>query len=126
MNTKYETGNVIRNASDTSIFAVPADRPTEEWAGNEVRSYLNYIRPVANLFENDRESRGIIKDIYKSINPEATSAIVEGCTVVKNGNYYEVQHGAFVYNGDLFYIYPACEAVAQQIEGEYREAGHIE
>lgn len=126
MNTKYETGNVIRNASDTSVFAVPADRPTEEWAGNEVRSYLNYIRPVANLFENDRENRGLLKDIYKSLNPETTNAIVEGCAVVKNGNYYEVQHGAFVYNGELFYVYPACEAVAQQIENEYREAGHIE
>ena len=123
MNTRYETGNVIRNATTFGDYKFPNELPTEEWAGNEVRTYQNYIRPVANLFENDRENLGLIKDIYKSLNPLAENAVISGCDVVKTGNYYEVKHGAFVKGGVLYYIYPACEAVAKQIESEYMAAG---
>lgn len=122
MNTKYETGNVIRNTTGVFLdFKFPNELPTEEWAGNEVRSYQNYIRPVANLFENDRENLSLIKDIYKSLNPLNENAVISGCEVVKTGNYYEVKHGAFLKDGVLYYIYPACEAVAQQLESEYRQ-----
>ena len=123
MNTRYETGNVIRNATTFGDYKFPNELPTEEWAGNEVRTYQNYIRPVANLFENDRENLGLIKDIYKSLNPLAENAVISGCDVVKTGNYYEVKHGAFVKGGVLYHIYPACEAVAKQIESEYMAAG---
>ena len=124
MNTKYDTGNVIRNAvNDFSQFAFPAELPTEEWAGNEVRSYQNYIRPVSNLFENDRENAGFIKDVYKSFNPENEYAVIFGCDVEQTGTYYEVKHGAFIYNGRIYYVFPACNAVAKQIESEYQVAG---
>lgn len=128
MNTKYETGNVIRNATTFGDYKFPNELPTEEWAGNEVRTYQNYIRPVANLFENDRENLGLIKDIYKGLNSRTDeNAVISGCdvveTVVETENYYEVQHGAFVNGGVLYHIYPACEAVAKQIESEYMAAG---
>ena len=124
MNTRYETGNVIRNATTFGDYKFPNELPTEEWAGNEVRTYQNYIRPVANLFENDRENLGLIKDIYKGLNSRTDeNAVISGCDVAKIGNYYEVKHGAFVKGGVLYYIYPACEAVAKQIESEYMAAG---
>lgn len=125
MNTRYETGNVIRNATTFGDYKFPNELPTEEWAGNEVRTYQNYIRPVANLFENDRENLGLIKDIYKSLNPLAENAVISGCDVVRTEgtDYYEVQHGAFVKDGVLYYVYPACEAVAQQLESEFTEKG---
>ena len=124
MNTRYETGNVIRNATTFGDYKFPNELPTEEWAGNEVRTYQNYIRPVANLFENDRENLGLIKDIYKGLNSRTDeNAVISGCDVAKTGNYYEVKHGAFVKGGVLYYIYPACEAVAKQIESEYMAAG---
>lgn len=127
MNINYQTGDVIRNASDFSNYVVPKIRPTEEWAGNEIRSYQNYIRPVANLFENDREITDFLRDFYKSINSRTDEkAVVEGCDVVKTGTtYYEVQHGIFIKSGILYHIYPACEAVAQQIEKEYTASGNI-
>lgn len=124
MNTRYETGNVIRNATTFGDYKFPNELPTEEWAGNEVRTYQNYIRPVANLFENDRENLGLIKDIYKGLNSRTDeNAVISGCDVAKTGNYYEVKHGAFVKGGVLYHIYPACEAVAKQIESEYMAAG---
>lgn len=126
MNINYETGNVIRNTvDDFSEFTFPAILPTEEWGGGEVRSYANYIRPVANLFENDRENNGFIKDIYKSIDPKNNEyAVISGCNVEQvNYYYYEVQHGAFISNGKIYYIFPACEAVSKQLESEFQQAG---
>ena len=129
MNIKYETGNIIRDSSDFDRFKFPAELPTEEWKGNEARSYTNYIRPVANLFENDRENLGFAKDLYKSW-LYVRNSLIEGCTVVKttinNENYYEIQHGAFINDGKVFYIFPACEALAKQISNEYQNAGNPE
>ena len=127
MNTKYELGNVIRDSASFANFAFPAELPTEEWKGNEARSYTNYIRPVANLFENDRENNAFIKDLYKGwLNTD--NSVVYGCTVVgpitvSGHNYYEVQHGAFVNQGKIYQIYPTCEALAKQIESEYNLNG---
>lgn len=137
MNIKYETGNVVRSTSPENfgIFEFPAELPTEEWAGNEARSYTNYIRPIANLFENDREDSGLTKDLYKGWLFNKNS-IVNGCkiekTTIDNVDYYEVQHGAFINgasggandNPKVYYIFPACEALTKQIEREYEAAGN--
>lgn len=124
MNTNYTTGDTLRNTDDFSQYIPPSTLPTEEWGGGEVRSYRNYIRPVANLFENDRENNAFIKDVYTGINT-SSNAVISGCEVVRTPNttYYEVTHGAFISNGKIYYIYPACEAVAKQIEKEYTTAG---
>lgn len=129
MNIKYDTGNVIRSSSDFSNFKFPNELPTEEWAGNEARSYVNYIRPIANLFENDREEIGLIKDLYKSIAFNKNS-LIKGCkiekSVIGNDTYYEVGHGAFINNSHIYYIFPACEALAKQIEREYELEGNLD
>ena len=129
MNTKYETGNVIRSSSDFSGYKFPAELPTEEWAGNEARSYTNYIRPIANLFENDRENESLAKDLYEGWMYDKNS-VIHGCKVEKTtigaDTYYEVQHGAFINGSFVYYIYPACEAVAKQIEREYELAGNVD
>lgn len=129
MNIKYDTGNVIRTSSDFSNFKFPNELPTEEWAGNEARSYVNYIRPIANLFENDREEIGLIKDLYKSIAFNKNS-LIKGCkiekSVIGNDTYYEVGHGAFINNSHIYYIFPACEALAKQIEREYELEGNLD
>ena len=129
MNIKYDTGNVIRTSSDFSNFKFPNELPTEEWAGNEARSYVNYIRPIANLFENDREEIGLIKDLYKGVAFNKNS-IINGCTVSKipvgNDNYYEIDPGAFINMGHIYYIFPACEALAKQIEREYELEGNLD
>lgn len=124
MNTNYTTGDTIRNSDSFTGYKPPAIRPTEEWGGNEVRSYQNYVRPIANLFENDSENNAFIKDVYAGINT-SSNAVISGCEVVKTPNttYYEVTHGAFISSGKIYYIYPACEAVAKQIEKEYAMAG---
>lgn len=128
MNINYETGDVLKNKApqDFADYSVPKNRPTEEWAGNEIRSYQNYIRPVANLFENDRENAGFVKDVYKGINPKDEYAVLSGCEVVKQTgtNYYEVKHGVFICGSKIYYIFPACEAAAKQIEVEYQRAGY--
>ena len=128
MNINYETGNVIKNATAEGTigeFAFPATLPTEEWGGGEVRSYQNYVRPVANLFENDRENNALIKDIFKGIGSANKNGVIYGCEVVRNqtNNYYEVQRGAFIYDNEIYYIYPTCNALAKQIESEYQLAG---
>lgn len=129
MNISYATGNVIRSSLDFANFKFPNNLPTEEWGGNEARSYNNYLRPIANLFENDKEELGLIKDLYSSwLNMK--NSVVNGCSVVKTTvnsvNYYEVQRGAFIYEGQIYYIFPACEALAKQIEKEYELAGNAD
>ena len=125
MNIDYKLGNVIKNTSvqDFSRYAFPAELPTEEWKGDEARSYVNYIRPITNLFENDRENLGLSKDLYKNWNYDSNS-LISGCDIVKTGNYYEVSHGAFAYNSVIYYVFPRCEAAAKQLEEEYENAGN--
>lgn len=129
MNTKYELGNVIKSSSDFSGYKFPNELPTEEWAGNEARAYENYLRPVSNLFENDRENLALTKDLFTGWCSDE-NGIVSGCevavTVVGSDTYYEVKRGAFVNNKNLYYIYPACGALAKQIEKEYALSGNPE
>jgi hypothetical protein len=129
MNTKYELGNVIKSSSDFSGYKFPNELPTEEWAGNEARSYGNYLRPVSNLFDNDRENLALVKDLYAGWR-FAKNGVVYGCEVVATkvgeDTFYEVKRGAFVNNGNLYYIYPACGTLAKQIETEYNLAGNPE
>lgn len=123
MNTKYELGNVLRSITDFTNYKFPNELPTEEWAGNEVRSYNNYIRPVANLFENDRENYALIKDTVLSNFYSGKNAVVSGCNVKKIGNYYEVEHGIFVCDGIVYCIYPNCNDQAKQIQVLYKIQG---
>lgn len=128
MNIKYDTGNVIRSATTFDDFKFPNELPTEEWAGNEARSYCNYIRPVANLFENDKELDGFVKDLFKGITADDQYAVISGCTLKKttinNTNYFELTHGGFIFNGKVYHVFPACEAVAKQIESENEIVGN--
>ena len=130
MNTEYKLGNVLRSQTDFTNFKFPNELPTEEWAGSEVRSYNNYIRPVANLFDNDRENYAFIKDIFLSNYYNGTGAnvnsVIYGCNVVKTGDFYEVQRGAFLGNGKLYYIYPNCGGEVKQIQSEYISLGYGE
>lgn len=131
MNINYEKGNVIASQTSFNDYKFPAQLPTEEWAGDEVRSYFNYIRPVANLFENDRENLNFSKEIIDSlIYKENNKCVVDGCTiskVVKNSNYYyEVGEGIFLNKGNIYHIFPACEAVAKQIKKEYIEEARLD
>lgn len=116
MNINYRKGN---QQSSFSNYKFPANLPTEEWDGNEVRSYSNYIRPVANLFENDRENYFMTKDLAQEIFLKANS-VISGCKIAKsivNGHtYYEVKTGAFIYSNKIYYIFPNCEMLAAQIE----------
>ena len=129
MNTKYELGNVIKSSSDFSGYKFPNELPTEEWAGNEARSYGNYLRPVSNLFDNDRENLALVKDLHAGWR-FAKNGIVYGCevvaTTVGEDTFYEVERGAFVNNGNLYYIYPTCGTLAKQIETEHNLAGNPE
>ena len=117
MNTKYEKGPVIRSAEAASFteYAFPAQLPTEEWDGDEARNYDNYLRPIANLFENDRAQESFIKNLVKGTFTSDNS-VVYGCTVANTNSYYEITEGIFVYNGVVYHIFPACEAAAKQIE----------
>ena len=129
MNTKYKLGNAIKSSLDFSGYKFPNELPTEEWAGNEARSYGNYLRPVSNLFDNDRENLALVKDLHAGWR-FAKNGIVYGCkvvaTTVGEDTFYEVERGAFVNNGNLYYIYPACGTLAKQIETEYNLAGNPE
>ena len=96
MNINYELGNVIASETSFNDYKFPAQLPTEEWAGDEVRSYVNYIRPVANLFENDRENQNFSREIIDSLIYKTNkNAVVDGCKIIKTSvggnNYYEVQ-----------------------------------
>lgn len=124
MNTDFKKGNVIASATDFNNFRFPHQLPTEEWGGDEVRSYFNYIRPIANLFENDRENLDLSKEILSSlIYKDNKNAVVSGCEITKTilgGNsYYEVGKGIFLNEGTVYHIFPECEAVAKQIKKEY-------
>lgn len=124
MNINYELGNVIASATSFNNYKFPAQLPTEEWAGDEVRSYVNYIRPVANLFENDRESQNFSKEIIDSLIYKANkNSVADGCKIVGSSvggnNYYEIQEGYFLNEGGVYHIFPSCEAVAKQIRKEY-------
>ena len=118
MNTKYATGPVIRSASAASFsaYAFPAQLPTEEWAGDEARSYANYIRPIANLFENDRAQEAFVKNLIKGTFTTTDNVVINGCGITTTGTYYEVTDGIFLNDGSVYQIYPACEAAAKQIE----------
>lgn len=119
MNTKYATGPVIRSASAASFaeYAFPAQLPTEEWAGDEARSYDNYIRPIANLFENDRAQEAFVKELIEGTFIPANT-VLAGCKAIntENTNYYEITEGIFLYNRIVYHVFPACEAAAKQIE----------
>ena len=129
MNIDYKLGNVIASETSFNDYKFPNPLPTEEWAGDEVRSYNNYIRPVANLFENDRENQNFSKEIIDSLIYKTNKdAIVDGCEIAKTSaggnNYYEIKEGIFINEGKVYHIFPACEAVAKQIKKEFiLEAG---
>ena len=123
MNTKHELGNVLRSITDFTNYEFPNELPTEEWAGNEVRAYNNYIRPIANLFENDRENYALIKDTVLSDLYSGENAVISGCEVVKTGNYCEVKHGIFVCDGIIYCIYPNCDGQTKQLQVLYTAAG---
>lgn len=125
MNTRYDTGNVIRSKSSFADFRFPNQLPTEEWAGDEARSYFNYIRPIANLFENDRENNSFIKD-FITASVDMTTSVINGCNVVKTTvssvDYYEVKKGSFIYGTNIYSLFPACEAGAKQIEAAFQKS----
>ena len=124
MNIDYKKGNVIASQTSFNNYRFPAQLPTEEWAGDEVRSYFNYLRPVANLFENDRENLSFSKEIVDSLIYKANkNALVDGCKITKTTKggsvYYEAGEGIFLNEGRVYHLFPECEATAKQIKKEY-------
>lgn len=117
MNIDHTIGNTTITANNSKF---PKNTPTQEWGGGEIRTYGNYIRPISNLFGNDRELEHFAISSFVPFGQTGQSAIVSGCepaiTVINSTVYVEIKPGTFINNGVAYHLYPKCEAAARQIE----------
>lgn len=76
MNIDHTIGNTTITANNSKF---PKNTPTQEWGGGEIRTYGNYIRPISNLFGNDRELEHFAISSFVPFGQTGQSAIVSGC-----------------------------------------------
>ena len=115
MHIKTTSGNTIASSSSFSNYKYPAELPTCEWAGSEIRSFQNYVRPIQLLFQNDKHLQSDIKTAFKGLT-NGDNVKVSGCHLsVQGGSYVEVGVGSFLYGGDLYGIYPEIKLTQEAL-----------
>lgn len=126
------TGNTISSQSSFSQYKYPNELPTCEWAGDETRSYYNYIRPISHLFQNDKNMKSYLESTFERLaNGVGDSKVVSGCNLYISTfgqkNYVEIGSGAFIYNGELFNIFPEVKLTQEAIDSLFqRSNGSVE
>ena len=120
-------GSKINNTITTSsAYLNPlVEKPTEEWSGGEIRTYDNYIRPVRNLFENDKELKAFIKATTRGILKEdIENTVLQGCTLTKVNGKYEMSTGVFTNDNKLYHLYPNLKVAEKLLEKEFNKGSN--